>query len=467
MDEIAISLKNVSKCYKRYRHPADRLKEIVLPGKSRADEFWALRDINLEIPKGQTLGIVGRNGSGKSTLLQIIVGTLAPTTGQVQVSGRISALLELGSGFNPEFTGRQNVFFNGQLLGLSQQEIEERFDEIAAFADIGDFIDQPVKTYSSGMFVRLAFAVATSVEPDILVVDEALAVGDAAFQRKCFVRLQTLQDRGGTVLFVSHAAASVLELCNAAILLDRGELLVSSKPKFVLDKYHKLIYAPAEKEQAIREEIRAFHVGQEGKDSLQGNASTSAKAHISLVSRQAAVEDKGLDEFYDPEMVPANTISYVPRGARILNPHIATLDGKIVNHLVGRNHYIYTYTVSFFKQASKVRFGMLIKTLSGFELGGASFTAATQQIDRVEAETTLVVKFKFQCLLNPGVYFLNAGVSGIVDDQFTYLARCVDVAMFRVQPQLQSHASGIVDLLIEPSLSVQKEDEQEPIVEII
>lgn len=466
MDEIAISLKNVSKCYKRYRHPADRLKEIVLPGKSRADEFWALRDINLEVPKGQSLGIVGRNGSGKSTLLQIIVGTLAPTAGQVQTNGRISALLELGSGFNPEFTGRQNVFFNGQLLGLSQREIEERFDEIAAFADIGDFIDQPVKTYSSGMFVRLAFAVATSVEPDILVVDEALAVGDAAFQRKCFVRLQTIQDRGGTVLFVSHAAASVLELCNAAILLDRGELLVSDKPKFVLDKYHKLIYAPADKEQLIRDEIRAAaNVSQESKSSLKENASLSEKNRMSIVSRQTAIEDKGLDEFYDPELVPANTISYVPRGARILNPHIATLDGKIVNHLVGRGNYIYTYTVSFFKPASKVRFGMLIKTLSGFELGGASFTAATQQIDRVEPDTTLVVKFKFKCLLNPGVYFLNAGVSGIVDEQFTYLARCIDVAMFRVQPQLQAHASGIVDLLIEPSLSVEKDESK--VIEII
>lgn len=461
MEDIAISLKNISKCYKRYRHPAARLKEIIFPGKNRADEFWALRNINLEIPKGQTLGIVGRNGSGKSTLLQIIVGTIAPTSGQVLVSGRISALLELGSGFNPEFTGRQNVFFNGQLLGLSQQEIEARFDEIAAFADIGDFIEQPVKTYSSGMFVRLAFAVATSVEPDILVVDEALAVGDAAFQRKCFQRLQSIQERGGTVLFVSHSSASVLELCNAAILLDRGELLIYSQPKFVLDKYHKLIYAPAEEEQAIREEIRACYLQQEGKNIFKANTSTSEKLNISIVSRQAPVENKSLDEFYDPELVPANTISYVPRGARILNPHITNLDGKIVNNLVGRNHYIYTYTVSFFKQASQVRFGMLIKTLSGFELGGASFTAATQQIEYIEAETTLVVKFKFQCLLNPGVYFLNAGVSGIVDNQFTYLARCVDVAMFRVLPQLQSHASGIVDLLIEPSLSLQKEKQKE------
>ena len=181
---IAISLKNVSKVFRRYRRPVERLKEILIPGKSRAEEFWALRNINLEIPKGETLGIIGRNGSGKSTLLQIIAGTLTPTTGELELNGRVSALLELGSGFNPEFTGRQNVFFNGRVLGLSQEEVAEKFDQIAAFADIGDFIDQPIKTYSSGMVVRLAFAVVAHTEPSILIVDEALAVGDAKFEEQ-------------------------------------------------------------------------------------------------------------------------------------------------------------------------------------------------------------------------------------------------------------------------------------------
>ena len=167
MDEIAISLKNISKCYKRYAYPIDRLKEILLPEKSRTEEFWALRNISLDIYRGETLGIVGQNGSGKSTLLQIIAGTLTPTTGELKVNGRISALLELGSGFNPEFTGRQNVFFNGQVLGLSQEEIINKFDSIAAFAEIGSFIDRPVKTYSSGMVVRLAFAVVANIEPAI------------------------------------------------------------------------------------------------------------------------------------------------------------------------------------------------------------------------------------------------------------------------------------------------------------
>lgn len=241
MSEIAISLKNVSKCFKRYTRPAERLKEIIVPGKSRIDEFWALKGIDLEVPKGETLGVVGRNGSGKSTLLQILAGTLTPTTGEVSVKGRVSALLELGSGFNPEFTGRQNVFFNGRLLGLTQREIEDKFDEIAGFADIGDFIEQPVKTYSSGMFVRLAFAVAVNVDPEILIVDEALAVGDIVFQHRCMRRMRDLMDRGVTTLFVSHDSGAVKTLCNSAIMLHDGVIHATGLPNAVIIEYIKTV----------------------------------------------------------------------------------------------------------------------------------------------------------------------------------------------------------------------------------
>lgn len=222
MSEIAISLKNISKCFKRYAHPVDRLKEIFSPGRTHAKNFWALQNINLEIFKGQTVGLIGRNGSGKSTLLQIIAGTLTPTSGSVEVKGRIGALLELGSGFNPDFTGRENVFLNGAILGLTREEMEQRFDDIAAFADIGDFIDQPVQTYSSGMVVRLAFAVSVNIEPDILILDEALAVGDAAFQFKCFERLERLTQLGVTILFVSHDIGSVKLFCEHVLYLANG-----------------------------------------------------------------------------------------------------------------------------------------------------------------------------------------------------------------------------------------------------
>ncbi|MFM9265002.1 ABC transporter ATP-binding protein [Tychonema sp. BBK16] len=455
MTKTVISLKNVSKCFKRYDRPGDRLKEIIYPNKKLADEFWALQDINLEISQGQTLGIVGRNGSGKSTLLQIIVGTLTPTAGSVEVKGRISALLELGSGFNPEFTGRQNVFFNSQILGFNRRETEYKFDDIAAFADIGDFIDQPVKTYSSGMFVRLAFAVATSVSPDILVVDEALSVGDEAFQRKCFARLQSIQEGGGTILFVSHAATSVVQLCTSAILMDSGELLLSHSPKVVISKYQKLIYADPDKVLELKADIRGLNklTKQESETDLQDTKSENKNTDIPPEQSLPKLNEY-YEEFYDPGMIPSNTVRYPSRGAEIINPRITTLKGNVVNHLIGRQDYIYTYSVTFSNSTSKVRFGMLIKTISGFELAGASLKASTESVKYVEAGTTIVVKFQFKCLLNPGVYFLNAGVVGTVDEDLTYLDRCVDVAMFRVQSCTESCGNGIVDLLIEPCLTV-------------
>ena len=231
-DDIAIRVQNLGKCYQIYNAPRDRLKQFVLPRFQRLAkhsqqnyfrEFWALRDVTFDVRKGESIGIIGRNGSGKSTLLQIIAGTLTPTQGSVDVNGRIAALLELGSGFNSEFTGRENVFMNASVLGLSQEEIASRFSEIAAFANIGDFIEQPVKTYSSGMLVRLAFAVSVCVQPDILIIDEALAVGDMAFQFKCLDRLHQLIANGTTLLFVSHDISLVRSFCDLVLLLDRGE----------------------------------------------------------------------------------------------------------------------------------------------------------------------------------------------------------------------------------------------------
>ncbi|MBF2067132.1 MAG: ABC transporter ATP-binding protein [Calothrix sp. C42_A2020_038] len=246
-EELAISLKNVSKCYKRYGRPVDKLKEVLLPGKNYAQEFWALRDINLEIHKGETVGIIGQNGSGKSTLLQIIAKTLTPTTGNVYVNGRVSALLELGSGFNPEFTGRQNVFFNGRILGLSQEEIEAKFDEIAAFAEIGSFMEEAVKTYSSGMFIRLAFSVAINVNPEVLIVDEALAVGDGIFVHRCMAKIREFQDNGGTILFVSHDVGAISRLCSEAIWMNKGQIVDTGKPAEVCKHYQAWVHEEVNK----------------------------------------------------------------------------------------------------------------------------------------------------------------------------------------------------------------------------
>lgn len=236
--DIAIAIRDVSKLYEIYDHPQDRLKQMLWQGRRKYyDEFWALRGVNFEVRKGETVGIVGRNGSGKSTLLQIICGTVTPTTGSIERNGRLSALLELGSGFNPEFTGRENVFLNGAIVGLSRTEMEHRFDKIAAFADIGDFIDSPVKHYSSGMFARLAFSVAIHVDPEILIVDEILAVGDIAFQRKCLNKFYEVRESGCSILFVSHDQYQVKSICQRALYLDKGQQKMFGPASCVIDEY--------------------------------------------------------------------------------------------------------------------------------------------------------------------------------------------------------------------------------------
>lgn len=250
-NDIAIRVTNLSKRYEIYDTPRDRLKQFVLPrmrqfsGKEPKQyfrEFWALKDVSFEIRKGETVGIIGRNGSGKSTLLQMICGTLNPTAGNIQVNGRVAALLELGAGFNPEFSGRENIFTNGALLGLSQSEIEARYDDIVAFADIGLFIEQPVKMYSSGMYVRVAFAIAANMDPSVLIIDEALAVGDLAFQAKCMARLRDLTDAGTTILFVSHDLSSVRNICQKVLWLNEGQAMDFGSPKEIVESYVRQLH---------------------------------------------------------------------------------------------------------------------------------------------------------------------------------------------------------------------------------
>jgi len=246
-EEVAIRVRDLSKCYQIYNRPADRLKQFIVPRVQRLmgsrpsaffNDFWALSKISFEVKKGETVGVIGRNGSGKSTLLQIVCGTLNPTTGDVQVNGRIAALLELGAGFNPEFTGRENVYMNGALLGLSADQIDSRFVDIADFAEIGPFIEQPVKTYSSGMFVRLAFAVAVHTEPAVLIVDEALSVGDIAFQNKCMQKIKELKERGTSILFVSHDLSTVQIVCDRVIWLQHGQLMQQGDAVSVCQEYY-------------------------------------------------------------------------------------------------------------------------------------------------------------------------------------------------------------------------------------
>lgn len=382
MSESIISLKNVSKCFKRYAKPVDRLKELLLPGKSHADVFWALQDINLEIFKGETLGIVGRNGAGKSTLLQLITKTLTPTTGEIGVHGRISALLELGSGFNPEFTGRQNVFFNGRILGLTQAEIAAKFDEITAFANIGDFIDQPVKTYSSGMFVRLAFAVAVNTNPDILIVDEALAVGDIFFQQKCFDRLRQMKESGVTLLFVSHDSGAVCKLCHRAILIENGRIVLDALPRQVVDLYQ----AKFLQQQDVEPELTEINVSP-GFSTEDGASST-----ISLTSDAVTIQFVRFFDEDDQEIYSITSDSPLQLSIGIL----------------------------FREEIDDPHVGFIIRTRMGEVIFESNTFCMGRSMGRVSAGTLLNVRFRFKVPLIPQDYTITTGVSsgGVGEHQF-------------------------------------------------
>jgi lipopolysaccharide transport system ATP-binding protein len=283
VDDVMIRVENVGKRYRIYERPQDRLKQMLLwrLGRSYGHDFWALRGVSFEVRRGETLGVIGRNGSGKSTLLQIIAGTLAPNEGNVQVHGRVAALLELGSGFNPEFTGRENVYLNGAIIGLSREEVDARFDEITAFADIGEFLDQPVKLYSSGMVVRLAFAVQACIEPDVLIVDEALAVGDVFFQQKCYQRLEVLRDRGTAIIVVTHAVGEIEQFCRRALVLHRGAPIFFGSAAEAVARYYLV-------DQQEREQPLSI---------APGSAPTEAFRHSHAATYAA-------DAFFDLSVVP-------------------------------------------------------------------------------------------------------------------------------------------------------------------
>ena len=442
----ALSVRSLSKRFEIYERPADRLKQTLWRGRRQFyREFWALRDVSFSLVPGQALGIVGRNGSGKSTLLQLVAGTLSPTSGEVDAPGRVSALLELGSGFNPEFSGRENVFLNGAILGLRQAEMRALLPDILAFADIGDFVDRPVKTYSSGMQLRLAFAVATAVTPRILIVDEALAVGDEAFQRKCFARIEKIREDGAAVLFVSHSPQQILELCDTAMLLDGGEMLLQDEPKRVVPEYQRLLYATPQTAAQLRLRLRG---GGNAAATPEPSGSTSATA----AAHPGSAAHHALAATFDPGLRSASTVEYATHGAQIVAPRITTPEGRDVNVLVRGERYIVRYTVQFAQSARRVRFGMMIKTTSGVELGGGTCPDAGFLDGEFAAGSSVTVRFQFTCSLFAGMYFLNTGLMGEVQGTDTYLHRLVDAVAFRVASDASRKQSGYVDFNIDAAL---------------
>ena len=424
-EEIAISLKNVSKCFKRYTRPVDRLKELLLPGKSYAQEFWALRDISFEIMKGETMGIIGRNGAGKSTLLQLICGTLTPSSGEVQVNGRVAALLELGAGFNPEFTGRENVYMNGAIMGLSKLEVDERFENIAAFADIKDFIDQPVKTYSSGMYVRLAFASAIHVNPDILIVDEALAVGDMFFQAKCMARMRQMMESGVTVLFVSHDTGSVKSLCQRGVFLEQGEVKKIGKASEVVATYISLVHGD---------------MNQELKLQVENN---KEKSEISVHSQKIEQENKVvvnsvISEIFvstDKEVKLAEGAHrYGEGGARILEIKLLNSQNLPTEQLEAKESFTIQASIKFDQDFPTFCFGYLIRDIKGIDIIGTVTSVEKVHIPAAAQGEIYVVEMKSKNILNAGIYTLTFAVEMpiVTNQQHLYLDWINDALVFKV-----------------------------------
>ena len=447
---ISIKVENVSKIFPLYKTHRDRLKEALHPARKKYHhEFYALKNISFEVRKGETVGIIGRNGSGKSTLLAIISGVLQPSSGSVAIHGVISSLLELGTGFNPELSGLDNIFFNLSVLGYPQKSIEKKLQEIIEFAEIGEFIYQPVKLYSSGMYVRLAFSIAISKEPEVLIIDEALSVGDEAFQRKCYAKIESIKQKGTTILFVSHSASAIIEFCDRAILLDSAEKLIEGIPKTIIGLYQKLLYATKDQRDSIRTSLLM------DTSTIQRVESHSTDIAVREFSNQSPSIHQNIlmEDYFDASLLSKSTLAYEPKGAMISEPGLFTLSGEKVNCINRGRKYRFIYYVLFSDSAEQVRFGTLIKTLTGFELGGAASSPKIgDKILYIDAGSKYKVEFEFECMLNAGTYFLNAGVLGVVNQEETYLHRLLDILLFRVLPIEKNNTTAWVDFKFSTAL---------------
>ena len=385
----AIEIRNLSKMYKLYNKPSDRLRDSLgLSRKKRYKEHYALQNINFDIHEGECVGIIGTNGSGKSTILKIITGVLSPTEGTVTVNGRISALLELGAGFNPEYSGMENIYLNGTMLGFSEEEIDSRLDEILSFADIGDFVNQPVKTYSSGMFVRLAFAVAINIDPEILVVDEALSVGDVFFQSKCYHKFEEFKKQGKTILFVSHDLGSVSKYCDRVILLNQGEMLDEGTPKAMVDMYKQLL------------------------------------VHQDPVKQAENTEPE--ENWKDGFQVNPNTLEYGEKQAEIRDFVVVDSSGRHTNTIEKGSEFEIKMRLHFNESIQQPIAAFTIKNIQGTEITGTNTMYEGINIEHPDAGRECVVTFRQKMDLQGGEYLISFGCTGYRNGEFTVFHRLYD-----------------------------------------
>lgn len=400
MDEkLAIKVEHLDKVYKLYNKPSDRLADALgLSRKKKFTEHFALHDVNLEVHKGETVGIIGTNGSGKSTILKIITGVLNPTAGEVEIDGRISALLELGAGFNMEYTGLENIYLNGTMIGFSEEEIDARMDQILSFADIGEFIHQPVKTYSSGMFVRLAFAVAINIDPEILIVDEALSVGDVFFQSKCYHKFEEFKEMGKTILFVSHDLSSISKYCDRVILLNKGILKAEGEPKEMVDLYKQILV--------------------QHKESLE-SVTMSEKAQLNPSNGQGFLMNPDL-------------LEYGEKHAEIIEISMFDEKGLCTNTIEKGSEFSIRMKVQFHEEVQEPIFAFTIKEPKGTEITGTNTMYEGADVEPKRAGDVCTVTFTQLLYLQGGDYLISFGCTGYRDGDFHVYHRLYDACSLTV-----------------------------------
>ena len=419
-NNYAIRIKDVSKLYKLYDRNRDRLKDALgLTRKKIYHEHYALSHVNFDVEKGECIGIIGTNGAGKSTILKIITGVLNPTEGEVEIDGRISALLELGAGFNAEYTGIENVYLNGTMMGYSREEIDAKMDDILSFADIGDFVYQPVKTYSSGMFVRLAFAVAINIDPEILVVDEALSVGDVFFQAKCYQKFEEFKKQGKTILFVSHDLSSISKYCDRAILLNKGTKLAEGTPKEMIDLYKKILTGSDQDQKDIALE----YMDEKLSDEI---ASKKKDGRFSVCD---PVEGCDWKKHFT---INPNVNEYGNHKADIIDFCIEDENGKLNNSIIKGSRFKIKTKVRFNEEIKNPICTLTLKTIRGIDVTGTNTMIEQRFIEDAKPGDVYVVTYEQQMNLQGGEYLISMSCTGFVDGNLTAYHRCYDLISINV-----------------------------------
>lgn len=414
MEELAIKVNHISKVYKLYDNPMDRLKEALrLSKKQKYKEYNALSDISFDVKKGETVGLIGTNGAGKSTLLKIITGVLTPTSGDVTVNGKISALLELGAGFNGEYTGMENIYLNGQMMGYTKEQMEKRVPDIIEFAGIGDFINQPVKTYSSGMFARLAFAVAINVDPDILIVDEALSVGDIYFQAKCFKKMDEIKRTGKTILLVTHDMSSVIKYCDKVVLLNKGHFLKEGNAKEMVDIYKKVLVNQYDESEENGTANKAHDDVTAGRDEAVKLTQAAADAVEGTWKSQLCIND--------------DNVAYGSGKIRIIDFGLFDEEGRISNMLYKKKTFYIRMKVHFYEDVEYPIFAYTFKNVRGVEVTGTNTMFEKVELERGHAGEEYIITFRQKAMMQGGEYLLSFGCTGFEGGEFTVYDRLYDI----------------------------------------